>query len=136
MSRQNSNKLLTLAFYGLSRAHFHRKLNRDVCAELPEELKLKRGRDSVAELKRSWYELQDACRTRHQDYTDVMLESKFQKGKSNGTIFSHVNLDCRVLCHDDDLCLPRDAEAIKHFDEMLSKKYVYRRLAILGFRIG
>ena len=71
-----------------------------------------------------------------QDYTDVMLENEFHKGKINGTLFFHVDLDCRVLCHGDDLCVPGDAEAMKHFDEMLSKKYVYKRLAILEVGIG
>ena len=44
-----------------------------------------------------------------------------------------MDLDCRVLCHGDDFCVLGDVEAIKNFEEMLSKKNVYKLSALLRF---
>ena len=60
---------------------------------------------------------------------------KVRSGKSDGTIFFHVDVDCRVLCHGDDCCMLGIAQAIKYLEEMLSEKHVYKRLALLGVRV-
>ena len=44
-----------------------------------------------------------------------------------------MDLDCRVLCHGDDFCVLGDVEEIKNFEEMLSKKNVYKLSALLRF---
>ena len=52
-SRRTSSrgKQLKMAFFEISRARFYGKLDREVHAELPEELKIKYGRDVEAKLK-------------------------------------------------------------------------------------
>ena len=39
--------------------------------------------------------------------------TEFQNCRSSGTLFSDMDLDCRVLCHGDDFCVLGDVEAIK-----------------------
>lgn len=138
MSRRTSSrgKPLKLAFFDISRAHFYGELDREVFAELPTELKHKYGDDMVAKLKKSWYGLQDASRIWQGDYTKLMEQHGHQRGRSNGALFYNVEQDARTLCHGDDFCVLADEDAIKDFEQMLTTKYTYKKLAVLGFESG
>ena len=45
--------------------------------------------------------------------TDLLLESQFQKGKNDGAIFFHLDLDALGQYHGHDIWVLGDVEAIK-----------------------
>ncbi len=98
-SRRTSSrgKQLKMAFFEISRARFYGKLDRAVHAELPEELKIKYGRDVGAKLKKSRYALRHASHTWQRDYTDLLEEHGHSRGKSSGALFYTTELDVRTL---------------------------------------
>jgi hypothetical protein len=103
-SRQTSSggKQLKVTFFDISQARFYGKVDREVCAELPEELKIKHGRDVAAKLKKSWHGAQDARHIWQGDCTDLLEEHGRLRGKSNGALLYKPELDVRTLRHGDD----------------------------------
>ena len=63
----------------------------------------------------------------------LLCEDGFQAGKSNGAIFYNASTDVRVLCHGDDFAILGDVAGRQKFKEALSKRYVFKVLACLGF---
>ena len=133
---QRVNRLgrrLKLAGYDISRAHFNAELNREVFAELPEELRADfPGQDVVARLKKSWYGLQDASSLWQGDYSKLLVENGFAKGKSNGAVFYQEAQGCSLLVHGDGFLVLGDDTALETFEAMLGSRYSFKKLFRLG----
>jgi hypothetical protein len=122
-----------LALFDISRAHFYGKAKREVYVDLVEEDKDEFGHDKCGLLLRSMYGTQDASCIWQEDYVELLTSGGYRRGISNGAVFFHPELDCRVTCHGDDFMVLGDDDAIASFEALIASRYQYKRLAILGF---
>ena len=80
-----------LLFLDVKRAHFYSKARRDICVELPPELRVE-GEDNVAYLEKAMYGTRDAALCWQDEVTRVMKNLGFVQGLSNPCLFYHVRV--------------------------------------------
>ena len=69
------------------------------------------------------------------DYTALMEEFAYKKGKSNSAIFYNPSDYSRALVHGDDFGVLVDQDAIDSVEAMLATQYEFKKLANLGFEL-
>ena len=130
--KSKHGKALKLGSWDISRAHFYGTPKRNIFVQLPEE----EGVDTTQEcglLCKSMYGTQDAPAIWQDHYSSVLKDAGWKRGKSNGAVFYHPELDANILVHGDDFLCLGDEDAQQKLDEVLRKAYELKKLGTLGF---
>ena len=121
-------RILVLAVFDVSRAHFYGVCERDVYVEPPAEL---HRPALVAKLNKTMYGTQDASNAWQKLWGEHLRNNGFELGASNPALYrsEHVN----GFCLGDDFVTTAAAEdQIEVFGKMLQEKFDTRRIGMIG----
>ena len=121
-----------LTLFDIERAHFYGKAEREVFVDLEEEDRKAHGADKCGRLLKSMYGTQDASSIWQRDYTALLQEHTYEKGRSNSAVFFSNESQGRVIVHGDDFLILGTQETIDAFEKMLATKYEYKKLFNIG----
>ena len=124
-----NGKLLKLALYDISRAHFYGESQRDVYVTLPEG---DEAEGMCARLLKTMYGTQDASHVWQEHYTKKLLERGFVQGQAWTSVFRHPDKDVMLLVHGDDFLVLGDEDGQKYLKDTLSERYEFRCDGCIG----
>ena len=124
-----SGKLLKLALYDISRAHFYGESQRSVYVTLPEG---DESEGKCALLHKTMYGTQDASHVWQEHYSRKLIEKGFVQGQAWTSVFTHPERDVMLLVHGDDFLVLGDEDGQKYLKDTLSEHYDYRCDGCIG----
>jgi len=130
-SVDSKGRPLCLASWDVSRAHFYGLATRNLCVELPEELK-EEGKDLVGRLVRTMYGTEDAAKIWGDTWPQQLEKHNFTIGTANRALFRGPNGE-KGFCYGDDFVLCASEEDLKAFGKILEEAYDVRMEALIGF---
>jgi len=127
-----SEEPLVVSFIDIKRAHFYGKATRQICVELPPELR-KPDKDEVGLLLRSMYGTRDAAANWSLEIARVLVGVlQFTQGKSNPCLFYHRVRRIRTTVHGDDFESLGPLSSVRWFAAELKKHWMLEEKGILG----
>ena len=129
--KRNPQDELVLAFFDISRAHFHSPVRRKVAIRMQGDPSCPSG---IAMLNGAMYGTKDAaqCFDLHCERTVEKLD--YNIGVFNPCLYKHPVKDISVLRHGDDFATRKTRTQIADFKEELSKHFLVKHIASLGPR--
>ena len=131
LKHSTCGKVLLIAHFDISRAHFMPKAEREVFVELPDEDPMKKE-GYIGKLERTMHGTQDASHLWQKDYTQLMGANSYIAGKANPALLHSESQRSRVLVHGDDFIQLGDEDAIADLQRILSSKYTVKLLSVIG----
>ncbi len=110
----------------IARAFFEAPMKRDLCVELPDEVKLELaedGEDYVGLLRMSLYGTRDAAANFQTEVRSFMAKIGFVVGRYNVCTYYHKERGIRTLVHGDDFVSTGTREEVRWFNKMLEQRF-------------
>ena len=111
-------RILVLAVFDVSRAHFYGVCERDVYVEPPAEL---HRPGLVAKLNKTMYGTQDACNAWQNLFGEHLRNNGFELGASSPALYRSELVN--GFCHRDDFVTAAAEDQIEVFGKMLQEKF-------------
>ena len=120
-------RILVLAVFEVSRAHFYGVSERDFYVEPPAEL---HRPGLVAKLNKTVYGTQDASNAWQKLWGEHLRNNSFELGASNSALYRSELLN--GFCHGDDFVTAAAEDQIEIFGKMLQDKFDTRRIGMIS----
>ena len=120
-------RILVLAVFDVSRAHFYGVCERDVYVEPLAEL---HRPGLVAKLNKTMYGTQDASNAWKKLWGEHLRNNRFELGASNPALYRSELVN--GFCHGDDFVTAAAEDQIEVFGKMLQEKFDKRRIGMIG----
>ena len=120
-------RILVLAVFDVSRAHFYGVCERDVYVEPVAEL---HRPGLVAKLNKTMYGTQDASNAWQKLWGEHLRNNGFELGASNPALYRSELVN--EFCHGDDFVTAAAEDQIEVFGKMLQEKFGTRRIGMIG----
>ena len=114
-------RILVLAVFNVSRAHFYGVCERDVYVEPPSEL---HRPGLVAKLKKTMYGRRDTSNAWQKLWCERFRSNGFELGARSELV--------NGFCHGDDFVTAAAEDQIESFEKLLQEKFGTRRIGIIG----
>ena len=120
-------RILVLAVFDVSRAHFYGVCERDVYVEPPAEL---HSPGLVAKLSKTMYGTQDASNAWQKLWGEHLRNNGFELGASNPALYRSELVN--GFCHGDDFVTAAAEDQIEVFGKLLQENFDTRRIGMIG----
>ena len=129
--KRNTQDELVIAFFDISRAHFHSPVRRKVAIKMQGDPSCPSG---IAMLNRAMYGTKDAAKCFDSYCERTMEKLDCNIGVFTPCLYKHLVKDVSELRHDDDFATLATRTQIAEFKEDLSKNFLVEHIATLGPR--